>query len=125
MSKANKNYSENAVIEAIEAIKNENPLHEATSTYGVPKSTISDRMANPNDKRGRPTILSDRVDRDLADWLRFMAAACMPVTRNQFAVALAQSLTLQVKKTNSKMAFRRFRGLTGFRSRFRIRLTQY
>jgi transposase-like protein len=92
MSKAKKKYSENDVIEAIEAVKNGKTLREAASTYGVPKSTISDRMANPNDKRGRPTALSDKVERDLADWLRFMAAACMPVTRKQFAVALAQSL---------------------------------
>ena len=92
MPKVNKKYTENDIIKAVEAVKNGTTLREAARTFGVPKSTISDRMVNTGSKRGRPTALCDRVERDLADWLRFMAAACMPVTRKQFAVALAHAL---------------------------------
>ena len=92
MPKVNKSYSEDDVIKAAEAVKNGTTLREAARTCGVPKSTINDRMANASGKLGRPTALSDKVERDLADWLRFMAAACMPVTRKQFAVALSHAL---------------------------------
>ena len=41
---------------------------------------------------GHPCSLSQKVEKDLANWIRIMTAACMPVTRKQFVIALTHAL---------------------------------
>ena len=118
MSKAT--YTETNVAKALQAVKNGSSLREAAKIFNVPKSTISDRMPKKSATIGRPCSLSQKVERDLANWIRFMTAACMPVTRKQFVIALTHALKSAGEENRFKNGIPSYGWLDKFQKRNKL-----
>lgn len=87
-----KNYTEVALKEAIEKIRNnEMSYGEASHIYNVPKTTLHNKMKNANvSRRGATTTLSSSQENELAEWILLHQQYGDPRTKHDMIVAAGE-----------------------------------
>ena len=71
---ARRQWSSEDMKDAIQAVKSGMPKATAAKTYGVPRTTLLDRLQCKSDKRiGRETVLTMEEESKLASWMNAMA----------------------------------------------------
>lgn len=85
-------YSKDDLREAIEKIrKNEMSYGAASKIYNVPKTTLHNRMRNPEScPKGATTTLSKDQENELADWILLHADFGDPRTKQDIILAAAE-----------------------------------
>ncbi|KAJ8966802.1 hypothetical protein NQ314_003298 [Rhamnusium bicolor] len=99
-------YDEQNLKNAVEEVKNGGKLREVCRRYGVPKSTVLDRIkgriSETCKKMGPDPILTIEHEQQLADWISELARCGFPFKKNE----LLQSVQKIVKDENLKSPFR-------------------
>lgn len=95
-------YTQNHLREAIEKIKNNEMSYGAASKiYNVPKTTLHNKMKNPdNCPKGATTILSKDQEKELAEWVLLNADYGDPRTKEDIMVAAADIAKLDQDPSN-------------------------
>jgi hypothetical protein len=76
-------YTPETIKKALQEIENKTmTLNEASVTYGVPKTTLYDRMKTASDKVGRPTILTPEEEKIIAERLVILGEWGFPLNTN-------------------------------------------
>lgn len=102
--KKRKKYTEETLKAAIAAAKAERTLRAVSLQYNVPKTTIIDKMSQPEillKKGGPPTVLSDEEEQQIVRWMMHMSAYGFPVTKS----VLISSVASLIKELNQENPF--------------------
>lgn len=85
-------YTKDGLREAIEKIRNNEMSYGAASkVYNVPKTTLHNKMTNPeNCPKGATTILPKEQEQKLADWILLHADFGDPRTKQDIIIAAAE-----------------------------------
>lgn len=81
-----KEYDQNAVKEALDAISTGMSLRKAAETYGIPKSTLQAKHTNKipvEARRGPTTYLTPDEELIIVSWTLYCGARGFPVTKCQ------------------------------------------
>ena len=97
-----KNYSEDAVKRAVEAVSQGVSLRKAEDTYGVPYATISRKFKNPGSSTPGPKpFFTPEEEQEIANWIFYRAERGMPVTKDQ----LLDSVQIYIQELGKKNPF--------------------
>jgi len=105
MSKARKickekNYSEECIDKALNAIKNGISLRKAAKTFGVPKSTLYVKKKNKcpvHANKGPATVLTKNEENLICEWIFECSSRGFPVTKDQL-LNTVQKFVIDTKK---------------------------
>lgn len=97
-------YTQDTLREAIEKIRhNEMSYGAASKIYNVPKTTLHNKMKNPeNCPKGATTILSKEQEDELAEWILLHAEFGDPRTKQDIMLAAAEIAQLDDSSSNFK-----------------------
>lgn len=124
------NYSKENLLAAIEAVENGMPIATAAKTYNVPRTTIKYKHEGkiPMDtKRGHKTVLNDKEEMVLENWVLEMAKAGFPITKYQLLTSVGQLVKTMEREnpfTNGKPGRKWFRLFLNRHPKISQRLTQ-
>ncbi|XP_062700983.1 uncharacterized protein LOC134285044 isoform X2 [Aedes albopictus] len=97
-------YTAQAVAFALDAAKRGMSIRQAAARFNVPAGTLRDRLRNKygKDKKGPSSILNDREEARIVNWMEIAARTGFPVTVKQLRVSVAQFVRLTKKITPFK-----------------------
>ncbi|KAI4468028.1 helix-turn-helix psq domain [Holotrichia oblita] len=82
-------YNEEALRKAVERVKAGGKLREICRAYGVPKSTVQDRIsgkvAKTSMQMGPDPILSHECENKLVEWIENLAKCGFPIKKRGIA----------------------------------------
>lgn len=117
-------YSQADLKQAIEDVKMDKlSLREAAKVYGVPSSTLSDRVSRRGERLGRPTVLSEEEEELLVERIVIMGEWGYPITKKELCLMIQEYLvsTDRVSRFGNKKPGPDF--ARGFLKRHRARLS--
>ena len=80
------NYSHNQLEKAEQAVENGASIRNAVASFGVPRSTIGDRISGKHDidtEHGRPPLIPREVENKIVDAIKMAATRGIGLTRKQ------------------------------------------
>ena len=92
------NYTENEVNQALDSIANGQSVRKASLYWGVPRSTLQDRLRGSQSKATAASSrqkLSTTQENHLVQWIRVQAALGLPPTHQQTREFAERILRLQ------------------------------
>jgi len=95
-------YSKEALQAALTGIKNGLSYTKASYQFGIPKTTLIDKMHkkyNENATPGAPTILTAEEEAHIVNWILHLGAAGFPVTKTQLLESVS-ILVNELKRPN-------------------------
>lgn len=96
-------YDQHKLEAAVAAVRQKRMTYlMASSTFGVPKSTIENALKQKYGSTGIKTVLSTEEEGELVQWIIYTANRGFPVTRIQ----LADSVELFLKRENRETVFK-------------------
>jgi hypothetical protein len=76
-------YTQQAIRQALKEVRDKSmTMNEASVKYGVPKTTLFDRLKSASDKVGRPTILTAEEEEIIVERLIILGEWGFPLTTN-------------------------------------------
>lgn len=104
-------WTEERLVEAMEAVRNGMAVRTASAVFGIPRRTLRNHMSSGSTakKIGRPCMLTVDQEKDLRDRIVRLADIGMPVTYK----GLRRSVFAYVEKMGLPNNFARDRGLAG------------
>lgn len=96
-------YTEAALLAAVEACNNGEAAATAAKTYGIPRTTLLDKLKGRTPlarKMGPRTILTSEEELDLEIWILELAKRGFLVTKEQLIDSVAK-LIVELKRPNS------------------------
>lgn len=101
-----RHYDENSLKTAVEEVKNGHKLREVCRRYGVPKSTVLDRIKgriSENCKRmGPDPVLTSEHEDELCNWIVDLAKCGFPLKKSELLLSVQKI----VKEENLKTPFK-------------------
>ncbi|TGZ48732.1 Tigger transposable element-derived-like protein [Temnothorax longispinosus] len=100
--KKRQKYTEETLKAAVAAAKAGRGLRAVSLQYNVPKTTIRDKMSQPEivlKKGGPPTVLSDEEEQQIVQWMMHMSVCGFPVTKSVLISSVA-SLMKELNREN-------------------------
>lgn len=89
-------YTSDALDKAVEDVKtNLSSLRAASQKFGVPHSTIKDRLKNKYRSSGKTTVLTPQEEDEICEWIFKMCNDGVPITKSQLLDGVKLYLDLQ------------------------------
>lgn len=124
-------YSQDAVKNALKEIESGVSFRIVSRKYAIPISTLSRKRQQPNQinvTRGPPPILTEIVEKDIADWIIHRAAIGHPVTKDILLDSVKNyldNLKLSTPFTNNRPSRHWYEGFLRRHPDITLRTAQY
>lgn len=103
-----KNYTKEALLNALQAVENGTEVRQAAKTFDVPRSTLSRKLSFPDkidNISGPPTALPKEVEDEIVSCIIYKAERANPITKDELLDSVQQyvrSLHLKTKFNNDR-----------------------
>lgn len=102
---AAKKYTVESMAKAMEAVAQGATTSSAAKNFGVPRTTLLDKINGRSSidcMKGPSTVITEKEEEHLANWIEFMEKSEFPITKNQ----LQDSVSILLQKLDRQNPFK-------------------